>query len=177
MKTTECAVRKPDKDDGPNPVDIHVGARLRFRRNLVGMSQEQLGRATGLTFQQIQKYERGANRMGASRLFQIARILDVPVSWFFDEMSQGVVESPRLRGFGESGQKNLPGAPARPGPEAELSQIQAQTASSTTRGSADADLLQRRETLELIRAYYRITDANQRRKVFDLIKSMSEKKE
>ncbi|MDP9128029.1 MAG: helix-turn-helix domain-containing protein, partial [Pseudomonadota bacterium] len=69
--------------EGPDPVDIHVGARLRLRRNLLGLSQEQLGKATGLTFQQIQKYERGTNRMGASRLFQLAQILDVQVSWFF----------------------------------------------------------------------------------------------
>ncbi|MER2520105.1 MAG: helix-turn-helix transcriptional regulator [Bdellovibrionales bacterium] len=170
MTTIECAARKPEKDEGPNPVDIHVGSRLRFRRNLVGMSQEQLGRATGLTFQQIQKYERGANRMGASRLFQIARILDVPVSWFFDEMSQGVAELPRLRGFADGGQKPLAGIP-------QARQESAQAISPQAQSSTDADLLQRRETLELIRAYYRITDANQRRKVFDLIKSMSEKKE
>lgn len=170
MKTYECAARKPNKGDGPNPVDIHVGSRVRFRRNLIGMSQEQLGRATGLTFQQIQKYERGANRMGASRLFQIARILGVPVSWFFDEMSQGLIEAPVLRGFGEGGQNPLPGAPARAlGTENGVGTQQ--------QGTADADMLQRRETLELIRSYYRITDVNQRRKVLDLIKSMSEKKE
>lgn len=169
MKTNECAVRKPAREEGPNPVDIHVGARLRFRRNLVGMSQEQLGRATGLTFQQIQKYERGANRMGASRLFQIARILGVPVSWFFDEMSQGLIEAPALRGFGEGAQNTLAGVPH--------SSIVEQSAGSQGQGAMDTDMLQRRETLELIRAYYRITDVNQRRKVFDLIKSMSEKKE
>lgn len=167
MKTTECAAQKIEKMPGPNPVDIHVGARLRFRRNLVGMSQEQLGRATGLTFQQIQKYERGANRMGASRLFQIARILDVPVSWFFDEMTDGVTGASRPKGFGEGGQSQLAGSP----------QAGQEAANAQTQASSDADMLQRRETLELIRAYYRITDVNQRRKVFDLIKSMSEKKE
>ncbi len=70
----------------PNPVDIHVGKRLRQRRTFVGMTQEQLGAALGITFQQIQKYERGANRIGASRLFDICRILDVPPQFFFEAM-------------------------------------------------------------------------------------------
>lgn len=70
----------------PNPVDIHVGKRLRQRRTFIGMTQEQLGAALGITFQQIQKYERGANRIGASRLFDICRILDVPPQFFFESM-------------------------------------------------------------------------------------------
>jgi transcriptional regulator with XRE-family HTH domain len=68
----------------PNPTDKHVGARVRMRRMMLGMSQEKLGDALGLTFQQVQKYEKGANRIGASRLQQIAHILQVPVSFFFD---------------------------------------------------------------------------------------------
>ena len=68
----------------PNPVDIHVGSRVRLRRTLLGLSQEKLGEAVGLTFQQIQKYERGANRIGASRLYHLSRVLDVPVSFFFE---------------------------------------------------------------------------------------------
>ena len=64
----------------PRPVDVHVGSRLRLRRTLLGLSQGKLGEAVGLTFQQIQKYERGANRVGASRLFEFSRILDVTVS-------------------------------------------------------------------------------------------------
>ena len=66
----------------PNPVDQHVGSRVRLRRMLLGMSQEKLGESMGLTFQQVQKYEKGVNRIGASRLFQISKILDVPVSSF-----------------------------------------------------------------------------------------------
>src|ERR687886_1196704 len=73
------------KLDGPHPADVHVGARVRLRRTLLGMSQEKLGKALGLTFQQVQKYERGANRIGASRLNELSRILDVPVSFFFDD--------------------------------------------------------------------------------------------
>jgi transcriptional regulator with XRE-family HTH domain len=68
----------------PNPTDRHVGARVRMRRMMLGMSQEKLGDALGLTFQQVQKYEKGANRIGASRLQQIAHILQVPVSFFFE---------------------------------------------------------------------------------------------
>src|SRR6476469_2603494 len=74
------------KSDKPNPVDVHVGSRVRLRRTLLGMSQEKLGDALGLTFQQVQKYERGANRVGASRLYDLSRVLDVPIGFFFDDM-------------------------------------------------------------------------------------------
>src|SRR3546814_15533847 len=77
------------REGGPNPVDVHVGSRVRLRRTLLGMSQEKLGEAIGLTLQQVQKYERGANRIGASRLFDLSRVLDVPVDFFFDEMQIG----------------------------------------------------------------------------------------
>ncbi len=69
----------------PNPVDIHVGSRIRLRRNMLGMSQEKLGESLGITFQQIQKYEKGTNRVGASRLQAIAAILNVPVAFFFED--------------------------------------------------------------------------------------------
>jgi len=69
----------------PNPIDIHVGSRVRLRRNMLGMSQEKLGESLGITFQQIQKYEKGTNRVGASRLQAISTILSVPVSFFFDD--------------------------------------------------------------------------------------------
>jgi len=72
----------------PDPVDVHVGYRVRLRRTLLGMSQEKLGSALGLTFQQIQKYEKGANRIGSSRLYKLSKILDVNVSYFFDEMPE-----------------------------------------------------------------------------------------
>jgi|TARA_Y100000294_G_C8279612_1_gene226257 transcriptional regulator with XRE-family HTH domain len=70
----------------PHPVDVHVGSRVKLRRKLLGFSQAKLGDAVGLTFQQIQKYERGANRMGGSRLYQFGQLLNVPVSFFFDDM-------------------------------------------------------------------------------------------
>src|SRR5665213_2163790 len=91
-----------NKSDKPHPVDVHVGSRLRLRRTLLGMSQEKLGHAIGLTFQQVQKYERGANRIGASRLYELSRVLDVPVTFFFDALDPALVggmsaATPRLR--------------------------------------------------------------------------------
>lgn len=73
----------------PNPVDVHVGSRVRLRRMLIGLSQEKLGLSMGLTFQQIQKYEKGVNRIGASRLYKLSQVLDVPVQFFFEGMSSG----------------------------------------------------------------------------------------
>src|SRR5215467_3508159 len=73
----------------PNPIDVHVGSRVRFRRMLLGMSQEKLGEKLGLTFQQIQKYEKGINRIGASRLFDLAHVLGVPVQFFYEEAPAG----------------------------------------------------------------------------------------
>lgn len=137
-----------DRESRPSPIDIHVGSRIRLRRTLLGMSQERLGEALGLTFQQVQKYERGVNRVGASRLFDLSRVLDVPISFFFDDMPDSVTSAfathPARRGAGL----------------AELSD------------SVADDTMSRRETLELVRAYYRITDPAIRKRVFELIKSM-----
>jgi transcriptional regulator with XRE-family HTH domain len=132
----------------PNPVDIHVGARLRIRRSMLGLSQEKLGDAVGLTFQQVQKYERGANRMGASRLFQFCQILGVPITYFFDDMPTGLktAEQQVVRGLSEN---------INPPPE--------------------PDPLARRETLELVRAYYKIADPRVRKRLFDLVKSLGSK--
>src|SRR6195256_4022879 len=82
-----------DRESRPSPIDIHVGSRIRLRRTLLGMSQERLGEALGLTFQQVQKYERGVNRVGASRLFDLSRVLDVPISFFFDDMPESLASA------------------------------------------------------------------------------------
>src|SRR5881396_4270288 len=87
-----------EKEGRASPIDAHVGARIRLRRTLLGMSQEKLGEALGLTFQQVQKYEKGTNRVGASRLQQISEILQVPVSFLFDGGPSGAVNS---EGFSE----------------------------------------------------------------------------
>ncbi|HVV92450.1 MAG TPA: helix-turn-helix transcriptional regulator [Hyphomicrobiales bacterium] len=86
----------------PNPVDRHVGSRVRMRRMLSGMSQEKLGDALGITFQQVQKYEKGTNRIGASRLQQISRVLGVPVGFFFEDAAGGS-DGPGSAGFAEAG--------------------------------------------------------------------------
>ncbi len=83
----------------PNPVDVHVGSRVRLRRMLVGFSQEKLGRSMGLTFQQIQKYEKGVNRIGASRLYKLSQVLDVPVGFFYEGMNQ--MEGSAIPGMAE----------------------------------------------------------------------------
>ena len=129
----------------PHPVDIHVGSRVRMRRTLLGMSQEKLGEALGLTFQQVQKYERGANRIGASRLFEISRSLDVPVSFFFEDMP---AEAAHARAASLSG----------------LAEDQEEM---------ERDPLAKRETLELVRAYYRITDPRVRKRMFELTKAVA----
>jgi transcriptional regulator with XRE-family HTH domain len=130
------------KSDRPNPTDVHVGSRVRLRRNMMGLSQEKLGEALNLTFQQVQKYERGANRIGASRLWELSRILDVPVQFFFDTADP--VRAAPLGGFAESGQEVF-----------------------------DSDPLHRRDTRELIGAYYQIDNATVRRRLFDLAKALA----
>src|ERR1051325_4708248 len=99
------------KMEKPNPIDVRVGARLRLRRNMLGLSQEKLGEAIGLTFQQVQKYERGANRIGASRLYELSRILDVPVSFFFDDTDP--VRAPATGGFAEPPTETFESDPLR----------------------------------------------------------------
>src|SRR5271167_338794 len=100
-------MRKPRKSSGrmaskgfPNPIDVHVGQRIRQRRTLLGMSQEKLAEAIGLTFQQVQKYERGSNRVSSSRLFDLTRVLDVPISYFFEDMETGVADKSPSRLMG-----------------------------------------------------------------------------
>jgi len=127
----------------PNPVDAHVGSRVRLRRMLLGMSQERLGESMGLTFQQVQKYEKGVNRIGASRLFQISKILDVPVQFFFEEAPY-------------SGDGNAVRGTAEPDSEA-----------------FTLEFLNSREGLELNRAFVKIGDAKVRKSVVDLVRALS----
>jgi transcriptional regulator with XRE-family HTH domain len=142
------SVVSTEKEGRPSPIDVHVGSRIRLRRTLLGMSQERLGEALGLTFQQVQKYERGVNRVGASRLFDLSRVLDVPISFFFDDMPESLTSA-----YGNHASRRAAGY------------------AEGHDGFAD-DALNRRETLELVRAYYRITDPAVRKRVFELIKSM-----
>jgi transcriptional regulator with XRE-family HTH domain len=127
----------------PNPVDAHVGSRVRLRRMLLGMSQERLGESMGLTFQQVQKYEKGVNRIGASRLFQISKILDVPVQFFFEEAPY-------------TGDGNAARGMAEPDSEAFI-----------------LEFLNSREGLELNRAFVKIGDPKVRKSVVDLVRALS----
>jgi transcriptional regulator with XRE-family HTH domain len=130
----------------PNPMDIHVGSRVRLRRMVIGMSQEKLGEKMGLTFQQIQKYEKGTNRIGASRLFQLSLILDVPVQFFFEDAPLSMTgRGPVAGGFAESKT------------EAFL-----------------LDFLNSRDGLELNRAFVKITDPKVRKRVVELVRALSE---
>lgn len=129
-----------------NAIDVHVGRRVRLRRTLLGMSQEQLGEALSITFQQVQKYERGSNRISASRLWDIGQILDVPVSFFFDDMSDDTKDhSPRKMKASEAA---IVGEPSR-------------------------DPMARRETLELVRAYYQIPDTSVRKRITEMVKAIA----
>ncbi len=135
----------------PHPVDIYVGKRLRMRRTILGMSQEAIGNAIGVTFQQVQKYERGINRMGSSRLYDFSRLLGVPVSYFFE-------------GYDEEG-----GSAAYPMGMAGMAEDMP--------SDFEHEKLTSRETLEMMRAYYRISDPQVRKRVFELVKSLADKPE
>lgn len=118
----------------PNPVDIHVGKQLRLRRTMLGKTQDALAKSLGLSFQQIQKYERGTNRIGSSRLYQFSQILDVPIAFFFDGVTKAGA------------------APARP---------------------RATDPQSKRETLELVRAFTRISDPLVRKHLLKVAKVMA----
>lgn len=131
----------------PNPVDVHVGSRIRLRRMMIGMSQERLGERLGLTFQQVQKYEKGANRVGASRLFAISNILDVPVEFFFADMPSGMAD--------RSENANAPGM------------------SEPDETSFIMDFVSSSEGLQLNTAFKKIGSPETRRKIVDLVKTLA----
>jgi transcriptional regulator with XRE-family HTH domain len=133
----------------PNPIDRHVGSRVRMRRVLLGMSQEKLGEALGLTFQQVQKYEKGTNRIGASRLQQISRTLNVPPSFFFD------------------------GAPMQDGPAVENGAAQLAVAEPSS-STFVIDFIASAEGLHLNKAFARIHDPKVRKRIIDLVASLAD---
>ncbi len=127
-----------------NAIDVHVGSRVRLRRMVLGMSQEKLGEQLRLTFQQVQKYEKGVNRIGAGRLFDLAHVLGVPVQFFYDEAPLYQTENGSHGGFAErSGENDV------------------------------IDFLATREGLELNKAFVRISDPRTRRSIIDLIRSLA----
>ena len=136
--------------DAPHPTDIRVGQLLRERRMLLGMSQERLGALLGVTYQQVQKYERGSNRIGSSRLHDLCRILAVPVSYFLDQ-TPAPAQTPRpATGLAEAAptfEHEAPLVPVRP---------------------------EGRETLELVRAFNRIGDPLVRRQLLELTRALAD---
>ena len=134
----------------PNPVDKHVGSRIRLRRNIFHLTQQQMADLLGLTFQQVQKYEKGLNRVGASRLWDISRVLEVPMDFFFEDMAKEVaVQSPRML-------------------KAEEKYILAEG-----QHSFSDDPMNKKETLELVRAYYKIQNRKLAKDLFNLIVELS----
>jgi len=129
----------------PHPVDVHVGRRLRLKRTILGLSQEAIGKEIGVTFQQIQKYERGINRMGASRLYDFSKALGVSISYFFDGYGEYVNEAGIPLGAGE--------------PES---------------ARFEHEKVNNRETLEVMRAYYRIKNPAVRKRIIELVKAFAE---
>lgn len=138
-------------DGTPNPIDIHVGSRVKLRREMLGMSQEKLALLLGLTFQQVQKYESGKNRIGASRLWDVSKVLETPISFFYEDMDKSVAnQSPR----------NLI--------------IPAQILDSQNIIiEQEADPMHKTESLELIKAYYKINNRKIANCLFNLVMSLA----
>jgi transcriptional regulator with XRE-family HTH domain len=148
VEDSEGGAREPRA----SPIDTHVGARIRLRRNLLNMSQERLAESLGVTFQQVQKYERGVNRVGASRLWDLARVLDVPIAFFYDDMPDTLAGAipPRAR----TGLRRAFG----------FADIQ--------EGFGSEDPAGRRDAAELLHAFQRIADPAVRKRVLDLVKAL-----
>lgn len=153
-KPKPSASRNPRRSsvegDEPNPVDVFVGQRLKTRRNLIGITQENLAEAAGITFQQVQKYEKGRNRLSASRLFQFARVLNVPIAYFFEGFAAPDSHIGLQAGFADNEQE------AFIGEETE-----------------NQDILSQKETVELVRTYYTITDEKLRKDFLKMLKQMA----
>ena len=136
---------------GPDPIDIHVGKRVKLRRTLLHISQEQLASDIGVTFQQVQKYESGHNRVSASRLFDISRVLNCPIAYFFEDITAET-----------TGERQTPGARGNEGMAEESAEF-------------GGDPMQRTETLELVRAYWRLHNPELRSNVLALLNNISKR--
>ena len=133
--------------DSPDPVDIYVGTRMKGRRNLMNLSQTELAAVLGITFQQVQKYERGTNRISASRLYQLGQVLDVPVSFFFEKFDEG--KSKKLWNARESDQEGF-----------------------VWIENNAIDVMEQKETFELVRTYYQIKDETVRKNFLKMLKAL-----
>jgi transcriptional regulator with XRE-family HTH domain len=134
-------------------IDKHVGQRLRVRRSLLGLSQEKLADAVGVTFQQIQKYERGTNRISASRLLAFSQALEIPVDYFYENMTSKTKGARKLAGFSDTGQEPL-------------------NAGKKNAALRSDDLMTRKETIEVVRLYYALPDQETRKSIIQFMKKM-----
>lgn len=133
--------------ENPDSIDVHVGSRVRLRRSVLGLSQENIAEALGLTFQQVQKYERGMNRISASRLYQLGQLLDVSINFFFDGFNEKAPR--RAYGFSDTKQEDFSWLEADGG-----------------------DLMERKETIDLVRTYYQVQDEATRRNFVKMLKTL-----
>ena len=139
--------RAKTEETGPNPVDVHVGAKVKSRRLILGLSQEELAKSIGLTFQQVQKYERGTNRISVSRLVDICRTLKVTVDYFFDgsfSLMRPGVKTMAMKGFSDARQEPL-----------------------------EEDPLMKKDVLDLVRAYSKIKSPQLKKQILEMAKAMS----
>ncbi len=148
QKKRKGTIRGRLSDGTPNPIDIYVGTRIRFRRTMLGLSQERLAEALGITFQQVQKYEKGLNRIGASRLWDLSQVLDVPVDFFFDKMD-------------EASQSNSP------------RKISGFQLSDSDVPYISTEVFLRRDVMDLVRHYIQIVNPKISHNILELIKSIA----
>ena len=148
----EKRARRTVAQDGPNPVDVHVGSRIRLRRRVLNLTQLQLSDLLGITFQQVQKYEKGLNRVSASSMWDISRVLEVPMDFFFEDMEkETALQSPRMLRLN----------------------LTADNALSQEPQIMNDDPMNKKETLKLIDAYYKIPNRQVAKELLNLIISLS----
>ena len=150
-QSTQGNVRGRLADGTPNPIDLHVGKRMYMRRTMMGMSQERLAAELGVTFQQVQKYEKGQNRIGASRLWDIAQVLGVGVEFFYEDLDDNSRDK----------------SPRKIAPHFQLS--------DGSEECFDMEAWLRKDVIELVKAYTQIKDKNVAQNVLNLVQSMAEK--
>lgn len=148
---TKGSIRGRLADGTPNPIDLHVGKRMHLRRTMLGMSQERLAYELGVTFQQVQKYEKGLNRIGASRLWDIAQVLGVGVEFFYEDLDENSCDK----------------SPRKISNHFQLS--------DDTESTFDIDAWLRKDVIALVKAYTKIKDQDVTKNILNLVESMAEK--
>ena len=145
MRRFSMVINEKDDEARLDSIDAHVGMRIRQRRNLLGLTQGDIAEKLNIRYQQVQKYERGQNRVAASTLYHLSKILQIPVTFFFDDYEDSIIAT-EAAGFAEDKQAPFEGD----------------------------DPMLRRETMNLIRAYYNIKDEKQRKRIYELVRSLAD---